>query len=82
MPVRSGNYLVLCSDGLTRMVPEPTIERTIVRLRQPQRIADHLIDAANECGGADNTTVVIVEIGGSWWNRLFVTRLLPRGRRQ
>ena len=71
VPVRSGDYLLLCSDGLTRMVPEPAIERTIVRLRQPQRIADHLIDAANECGGTDNTTVVIVEIGGSWWNRLF-----------
>ena len=70
VPVRSGDYLLLCSDGLTRMVPEPTIERTIVRLRQPQRIADDLIEAANECGGADNTTVVIVEIGGSWWNRL------------
>jgi protein phosphatase len=70
VPVRSGDYLLLCSDGLTRMVPEPAIEKTIVRLRQPQRIADHLIDAANDCGGADNTTVVVVEIGGRWWERL------------
>ena len=70
VPVRSGDYLLLCSDGLTRMVPEPAIEKTFVRLRQPQRIADHLVDAANDSGGPDNTTVVVVEIGGSWWARL------------
>jgi PPM family protein phosphatase len=70
VPVRAGDYLLLCSDGLTRMVPEPTIEQTILRLRQPQRIADHLIEAANECGGADNTTIVVVEIGRGWWDRL------------
>jgi protein phosphatase len=70
VPVQPGDYLLLCSDGLTRMVPEPTIERTVGHLRRPQRIADHLVDAANECGGPDNTTVVVVEIGGSWWNHL------------
>jgi protein phosphatase len=70
VPVQAGDYLLLCTDGLTRMVPEPAIEKTIVRLRQPQRIADHLIEAANECGGADNTTVVVVEIGKGWWERL------------
>ena len=70
VPVRSGDYLLLCSDGLTRMVPDQAIERAFGRLRQPQRIAEHLVDTANDCGGPDNTTVVVVEIGGNWWTRL------------
>jgi serine/threonine protein phosphatase PrpC len=68
--LRSGDYLLLCSDGLTRMVPERTLGETIARLRNPQRICDDLIDAANASGGADNITVVVVEVGSSWWRRL------------
>jgi PPM family protein phosphatase len=70
VPVRPGNYLLLCSDGLTRMVPDATMAEAIRRLRNPQRICDYLIDAANGKGGQDNITVVIVEIVESWWRRL------------
>ena len=70
VPVRPGDYLVLCSDGLTRMVPEPTLARTIRELRDPQRICDQLVAIANRNGGADNITVVVVEVMEGWWRRL------------
>ena len=70
VPLRSGDYLLLCSDGLTRMVPDATVADAISRLRDPQRICDYLIAAANANGGADNITVVVVEVGSRWWRRL------------
>jgi serine/threonine protein phosphatase PrpC len=70
VPVQPGDYLLLCSDGLTRMVPDAMLGEAIVQLRDPQRICDYLIDAANANGGADNITVVVVEVMGSWWRRL------------
>jgi protein phosphatase len=70
IPVQPGDYLVLCSDGVTRMMSDTAIAETIVGHRHPQRIADRLIDAANESGGADNATVVVVELAASWWARL------------
>lgn len=70
VPIQPGDYLLLCSDGLTRMVPEPELAGAMSRLRHPQRICDSLIDAANGNGGADNITVIVVEMAGGWWRRL------------
>jgi serine/threonine protein phosphatase PrpC len=70
VPVQPGDYLLLCSDGLTRMVTEPALADAISELRDPQRICDYLIDAANRNGGADNITVVVVQVAISWWRRL------------
>ena len=72
VPVQPGDYLLLCSDGLTRMVPEPALADAISTLRDPQRICDYLIDAANRNGGADNITVVVVEVAERWWRRLAI----------
>ena len=54
--------LLLCTDGLTDMVPAATIER-LVRLHagHPQQVVDVLVAAANEAGGHDNVTVVYAE---------------------
>jgi len=70
VPVQPGNYVLLCSDGLTRMVPEFMMARAFREFREPQRICDFLIAAANDNGGADNITVVVVEVTGGWWRRL------------
>jgi protein phosphatase len=67
VPLQRGDYLLLCSDGLTRMVTERTLADAIVELRDPQWICDSLIDTANRNGGADNITVVVVEVGAGWW---------------
>jgi serine/threonine protein phosphatase PrpC len=70
VPVQPGDYVLLCSDGLTRMVPEFIVARAFREFREPQRICDFLIAAANDNGGADNITVVVVEVSGGWWRRL------------
>src|SRR5260221_4151961 len=48
--------LVLCSDGLTRMVTEPEIAGTLQAEPDPQRAAEKLVEQANESAGEDNTT--------------------------
>jgi PPM family protein phosphatase len=69
VPVQPGDYVLLCSDGLTRMVPEFVVARAFHEFQEPQRICDYLIAAANVNGGADNITVVVVEVAGGWWRR-------------
>lgn len=70
VPVRAGDYLLLCSDGLTRTVTDAAMAEAISELREPQRICTTLIDAANRNGGPDNVTVVVVEVVGSWLRSL------------
>jgi serine/threonine protein phosphatase PrpC len=70
VPVGPGDYLLLCSDGLTRMVPEQTVAQAIAEFRNPQRICDYLVDAANRNGGLDNITVVVVEVAVTWWRSI------------
>ncbi len=54
--------LLLCSDGLSDMVPSAVILRTVRgQAGAPDRVAQALIDAANTAGGKDNITVVYVE---------------------
>jgi serine/threonine protein phosphatase PrpC len=81
VPVQPGDYFLLCSDGLTRMVSDETLATAIFELRDPQRICDHLIDAANCNGGADNITVVVVEVAAPWWRRT-VNRFRSEGRKE
>lgn len=81
LAVQPGDYVLLCSDGLTNAVPEATLSGAISRLRDPQRICDFLIDAANQGGGADNITVVVVAVIGSMWRSVWShwTRRLSGG---
>jgi protein phosphatase len=82
VPVQQGDYLMLCSDGLTRMVPECVLAKAFYEFQEPQRICDYLIAAANGHGGADNITVVVVEVSGGWWRGLLNrwTRSARRGQ--
>lgn len=56
------DILILCSDGLTRMVTEPEIAGVLQAERDPTRAAEELVSIANERGGPDNITVVIARI--------------------
>jgi protein phosphatase len=88
VPVKSGDYVLLCSDGLTRMVAESELADAIRTYQDPQQICDHLIATANKNGGADNITVVVVEVTGGWWHRLLngvggnLMRTLSRGAKR
>ena len=54
--------LLLCSDGLTDQVPAADIRLLVERhAADPEKAARALVDAANEVGGKDNVTVVVVE---------------------
>jgi serine/threonine protein phosphatase PrpC len=56
------DLLLLCSDGLTRMVTEPEIAGTLQAETDPTKAAEKLVTLANENGGTDNITVVVVRL--------------------
>lgn len=59
-PFLPGDLLLLCSDGLTDLVPEKEITAILTGTGLLQARAEALITAANEGGGKDNVTVVLV----------------------
>jgi len=68
------DILLLCCDGLTRMVTEPEIAGTLQAETDPTRSAEKLIQLANERGGVDNITVIVVRIGAEsrgWFSWLW-----------
>lgn len=59
--VRPGDRLLLCTDGLTSMVSEQSVEEVLRAVPDPQEAAQRLVQLANEGGGTDNTTVVVLD---------------------
>ncbi len=57
-----GDFVLLCSDGLTKMLDDEQIASVIIERNQPQLIVNELIDRANEAGGLDNVTAVVAHI--------------------
>jgi len=60
-PVR-GERFQLCSDGLSGVVPHETIARILGQQESLEKICDRLIAAANDGGGPDNITVLVIQI--------------------
>ena len=60
--VRTGDRLVLCSDGLVDEVSDVDITRVLGQHSNPQECAEALVMVANSNGGRDNTTVIVVDI--------------------
>jgi serine/threonine protein phosphatase PrpC len=61
VPVEPGDRLLLCSDGLSNMLADDQIAE-ILAVGAVERSAAALIDAANQAGGVDNITVVVIEV--------------------
>ncbi|MGN6169666.1 MAG: Stp1/IreP family PP2C-type Ser/Thr phosphatase [Solirubrobacteraceae bacterium] len=61
-PVRAGDLLLLCSDGLTSMVSEERVGEILARSQPLESAAQDLINEANQAGGRDNVTVVLVRL--------------------
>lgn len=56
-------YLLLCSDGLTNMIADDELKELLLDHSQLENKASQLINRANEYGGKDNISLVIVELG-------------------
>ncbi len=59
LPLRRGDRILLCSDGLHGYVREDRIRQVLKRERDPASAAGKLVEMANTAGGEDNVTVVI-----------------------
>ena len=59
--VKTGDRLLICSDGLTEEVSDEQIQTSLANLESCQTTAQELIDTAKTAGGSDNITVVIVK---------------------
>ncbi len=63
VPVESGDLLLLCSDGLTGMVGDAELARILRGGGELNHLAQQLVTAANQAGGEDNITCVLLRIG-------------------
>jgi protein phosphatase len=64
LPAAAGDRFVACSDGLTSEVSDEQIATLLTEHRRPQDAADALVAAALDNGGADNVSVIVVDVRG------------------
>jgi serine/threonine protein phosphatase PrpC len=60
--LQPGDRVLLCSDGLTTMIPDYQIAEILHTSASPTEAAWSLVEAANSAGGMDNTTVAVVDV--------------------
>ncbi len=72
--VQPGDVLLLCSDGLSDMLDDASIAQVLQMHDSLATAGTALIDAANDAGGKDNISLVLVRAAGgasssarSWW---------------
>ena len=59
--VKTGDVILMCSDGLTNMVEDDAIRNIIKGQRDIAEKAEKLVETANRNGGKDNITVIVIE---------------------
>ena len=62
IPARDGDLFLLCSDGLTSMLPEGEVAELLCRPAPLAALAQELVDRANAAGGRDNITVILFRL--------------------
>lgn len=60
-PVSSGDRMLVCTDGLTEVLPDARVQAVLRAERHPQAAADRLVREALASGAQDNVTVVVVD---------------------
>ncbi len=58
--ISEGDLIMLCTDGLYGMVPEQTIRSILRHHKDLDSCLDQLVEAANQAGGKDNITIILV----------------------
>jgi protein phosphatase len=76
--VEAGDIYLMCSDGLSDMVDDASIARIIATTDALEHKASALVDAANEHGGRDNISVLMVEVAEEPEKRGLIARLLGK----
>ena len=59
---KPGDSIIICSDGLSGMVEDATILKTVQDGKSSKEIADNLCELAKKNGGVDNITVIAIRI--------------------
>ncbi|MBQ9768303.1 MAG: Stp1/IreP family PP2C-type Ser/Thr phosphatase [Lachnospiraceae bacterium] len=63
IPESDTKFLLLCSDGLTNMVDDEEIRHILVKHAEKPAVAiETLVARANECGGKDNISAIVIEM--------------------
>ncbi len=62
LDVERGDRIIVCSDGLSSMVPDSTIEALAVSSATPIDCTDHLVAEALAAGGHDNVSVITIDV--------------------
>lgn len=60
--LRAGDRLLLCSDGLSNEVADAQLARVLATVADPAEAAARLVQAANEHGGNDNITALVIDV--------------------
>lgn len=58
--IQPGNKILLCSDGLWSMVDDQQIQQILQKSASPEEASDTLVQLANEAGGKDNITALVI----------------------
>ena len=61
--LRRGDWFLMCSDGLSDMVPNPRIQELLSRSASAQGAVEELVEAALSAGGRDNITTIVCVVG-------------------
>ncbi len=61
VPLKKGDKVLLCSDGLTNMLEDEEIQRILEEVGSVEERAQRMVEAANDRGGRDNIAVIIME---------------------
>ncbi|AXX64342.1 Stp1/IreP family PP2C-type Ser/Thr phosphatase [Bombilactobacillus bombi] len=63
--LQTSDQLLLCSDGLSNMVDDEQLEQVLQKKLTAQQKCDLLIQMANDAGGSDNITALVVDMQGN-----------------
>ena len=61
-PIPQPGYLLICSDGLWGVVPDDVLGKIIITSNTPHQACQEMVNAANDAGGPDNITAILVRL--------------------
>ncbi|MEO7108126.1 MAG: protein phosphatase, partial [Rhodoferax sp.] len=76
--VQAGDLYLMCSDGLSDMIDDDLIDKIVTSELELEQKATQLIDQANENGGRDNISVLLVEVQEAPEKRGLIARWLGK----